>query len=104
MGGMFKYREGGGFKNGLFEISNALKLPKNKSMAFFGDITENEAKHFRKAKTRLWRFISEEKLLGAASAIAGAKSTKSKLKKVRFATPRYFIPPKITIPKIPYKT
>ena len=89
-------------QEGIFHIEAALALsPKlaEKPLVFFGDLTENEFRQFKRFKKKCWSFIPEEKLKSFGQTIlsAPAKAFK-KENRLRGAAPEYWKPPNITKP------
>lgn len=76
-------------------------LAVQKSLVFFGDITESETACFEKIKSEKnahkWRFLEEKKLRGFGETASSLPA--QLLKKCETATPVYWRPPNITTPK-----
>lgn len=84
---------------GLFSIEEALTLPPashQQPLVFFGDLTDNERKAFRKAKKKSWRFIPESHLLSFGETLRNA--TPNIFIQESIVAPHYWKPPRITPP------
>lgn len=89
---------GGDFKKkGVFAAENAFCLPQ-KSLLFFGDLTQNELAIFRRIKQKNWRLILEKNLTSFAQAVLLLPSRK--IKKTALVKPVYWRPANITKPKL----
>lgn len=97
-GGHFVHLSGKGLKEEMLPIKDALALVKGKfkekSLAFLGDLTENETREFEEAKGLNWEFIHEKHLKTFGETVAALPA--SKFKRQKIAKPVYWKPANIT--------
>ncbi|MBI5413491.1 tRNA (adenosine(37)-N6)-threonylcarbamoyltransferase complex dimerization subunit type 1 TsaB [Candidatus Peregrinibacteria bacterium] len=97
-GGHFVNLSGHELKEEMLPIKDVLALVKGKfakkSLVFFGDLTENEAREFDEAKEKNWEFIHEKNLKTFGETVAALPA--SKFKKQKIAIPVYWKPANIT--------
>ena len=88
---------GDALPKGIFSIEVALELPRvfqSSPLVFFGDLTDNERKVFRKAKKKPWRFLTERPLFSFSEALHNAPVHAFTAESV--VAPLYWKPPLIT--------
>lgn len=92
-GGNFIHRSGSGFREKIISIDETLDI-KKENLLFFGDITQEEMRLFKKMKRKSWQFIPERRLKTFGEVIFQVKL--SMLKREKIVSPLYWKPPNIT--------